>query len=355
MCKISVIATVYKMELYIDRFLNSIEKQLLDDFEVILIDDGSPDRCPVKLDEFARNNTYCRVIHQQNQGVCAARNNGIQHAKGEYVFIVDSDDWLADNALTNLWNAAQETNADIVYGQTYIEYENKTVLEKPFPHSFVTEDRRSIKEIHCALNNNNLIKTNCPDFCYISYLGGAPWRAMVRKSIIIDNSIKYDTSLTLGEDILFWQNVYDHVKRVTYMETPIYHYRFVRNSLSHGYKKDLLQIYDRVFNAEESYLTTTNKDRDHWEAYYFRVIIYIRQAVFYLFLNSENVKEGNYTQFLNLLKNSPYRTAIREVNLNKLVKNTTKLPVFLLKTKQYWLYWHLLMINEKRRKHRSKG
>ena len=128
MIKISVIAPVYGVEKYIHQFLDSIEKQTLQDIEVILVDDGSPDNCPQILDEFVQKDSRYKVIHQKNAGVSMARNAGLVQATGKYVYIVDSDDWLVENALEELWNVAEKTNADLIYGDYYLEKEGKTEL-----------------------------------------------------------------------------------------------------------------------------------------------------------------------------------------------------------------------------------
>ena len=82
--------------------LDSIEKQTLREIEVILVDDGSPDNCPQILDEFVQKDSRYKVIHQKNAGVSMARNAGLAQATGKYVYIVDSDDWLVENALEEL-------------------------------------------------------------------------------------------------------------------------------------------------------------------------------------------------------------------------------------------------------------
>ena len=115
MVKISIVAPVYGVEKYIHQFLDSIEKQTLREIEVILVDDGSPDNCPQILDEFVQKDSRYKVIHQKNAGVSMARNAGLAQATGKYVYIVDSDDWLVENALEELWNEAERTNADLIW------------------------------------------------------------------------------------------------------------------------------------------------------------------------------------------------------------------------------------------------
>ena len=92
--KISVIVPVYKAEAYLHRCVDSILAQTFQDFEVLLIDDGSPDRSGEICDEYARKDKRVRVFHKENGGVSSARNMGLDNARGEYVCFVDSDDWL---------------------------------------------------------------------------------------------------------------------------------------------------------------------------------------------------------------------------------------------------------------------
>ena len=156
MCKISVIVTVYNKEKYLEQFLESIKKQQLQDIEVIIVDDGSSDACPQILDEFAGKDERYRVIHQPNRGVCDARNNALSYAEGKYIYIIDSDDRLVDDALENMWKAAEKTDADVIYGQ--ITYENTSMpIKNTFSNAFCTENRESIQAIQCALNNKNYI------------------------------------------------------------------------------------------------------------------------------------------------------------------------------------------------------
>lgn len=95
MPQISIIVPVYKVEAYLDRCINAILNQTFTDFELILVDDGSPDRCPQMCDEWAKKDSRIRVIHKQNGGAGAARNAALACAAGEYIGFVDSDDWIA--------------------------------------------------------------------------------------------------------------------------------------------------------------------------------------------------------------------------------------------------------------------
>lgn len=113
MCKISVIVPVYQVEEYIEECINSILKQSFIDFELILVDDGSPDNCPDICDNYARLDDRVKVIHKENGGLSEARNFGIDIAKGDYITFIDSDDWINGKYLHELIYAIEQTKADI--------------------------------------------------------------------------------------------------------------------------------------------------------------------------------------------------------------------------------------------------
>lgn len=114
MPRISVIVPVYKAEAYLEECVNSVLSQSFPDFELILADDGSPDRCPELCEEFAARDARIRVFHQENQGQAAARNLALQHAAGEWVCFVDSDDAIHPQMLELLYREAQESGAAII-------------------------------------------------------------------------------------------------------------------------------------------------------------------------------------------------------------------------------------------------
>lgn len=111
---ISVIVPVFKVEEYLDQCVKSIVGQSYSDLEIILVDDGSPDKCPQMCDEWADKDSRIKVIHKQNGGLSDARNAGLEIATGDYVAFVDSDDWLAEDFYEVLIRAATENDAQIV-------------------------------------------------------------------------------------------------------------------------------------------------------------------------------------------------------------------------------------------------
>ena len=114
--EISVIVPVYKVEEYLPQCIDSILAQTFTNFELLLVDDGSPDRCGEICEEYAGKDTRIRVFHQQNSGVSAARNIGLQHAKGTYIVFVDSDDWVSTDYLLHLYKSLPDTGIGLVMG-----------------------------------------------------------------------------------------------------------------------------------------------------------------------------------------------------------------------------------------------
>lgn len=135
--KISVIVPVYKVEAFLERCVKSILNQSYTDLEVVLIDDGSPDNCPIICDSLAERDDRIIVVHQNNKGLAGARNTGLEYATGEYVGFVDSDDWIELDTYSYCVNLIQSYNADVVQFQLgYVHGENtpfKAVDEKIEP------------------------------------------------------------------------------------------------------------------------------------------------------------------------------------------------------------------------------
>lgn len=111
---VSIVIPVYKVEEYLERCIASTVGQTYQNIEIILIDDGSPDRCPEICDAWARKDSRITVVHQANGGVSSARNAGLKISSGSYVLQLDSDDYIAPNTVATLVSVAKESNADVV-------------------------------------------------------------------------------------------------------------------------------------------------------------------------------------------------------------------------------------------------
>ena len=136
--EISIIVAVYKGEKYLNGCVDAILNQTFRDFEVILVDDGSPDNCPAMCDAIAKRDSRVRVIHQENKGVDGAKNAGIDSARGNWIGFVDQDDLIDKTYYEKLYHAAQQAGAEIAVNGSYF---NVKTFE---PVTFVLLDRKIV-------------------------------------------------------------------------------------------------------------------------------------------------------------------------------------------------------------------
>lgn len=167
--KVSIIVPVYKVEPYLDKCISSIVNQTYTNLEIILVDDGSPDRCPQMCDAWAEKDARIRVIHKENGGLSDARNAGMAVATGEYIAFVDSDDWIAPDLYTHLYRRLTEDHSDISACGVQMVWEDGTppriltrmgnhVLSKEEAMQAIIEESWLKQPVWYKLYKTNLIK-----------------------------------------------------------------------------------------------------------------------------------------------------------------------------------------------------
>ena len=207
--KISVIIPVYNSENTLERCVGSILAQTFTDFEVILVDDGSTDESGTICDIFKKNDSRVKVVRQQNLGVSAARNRGLDMASGEWIAFVDADDWVKPDYLERLLPLDPECDMSIC---AYADgADNTPALSIPAGEY----------GMDMVLIGDNLRL----GFAYL-------WGKLMRRDIIEKNGIRNATSVTWGEDYLFMLEYYCHVRKVMGVAEPLYHYNPLESGLS---------------------------------------------------------------------------------------------------------------------------
>ena len=132
---VSVVVPIYNVEAYLDRCISSVVLQTYSNLEIILVDDGSPDRCPQICDDWARRDCRIKVIHKENAGLGMARNTGIEHATGSYVYFLDSDDYIEPETIEETVRSAWEHSAEVVlFGRKWVN-QNKEIFQVEIPNS----------------------------------------------------------------------------------------------------------------------------------------------------------------------------------------------------------------------------
>ena len=240
--KISVIVPVYKAEAYLHRCVDSILAQTFQDFEVLLVNDGSPDKSGEICDEYARKDKRVRVFHKENGGVSSARNMGLDNARGEWICFMDSDDYVKHDYLHNLLINSCDVDGVICGFE-------------------VRSNREHIKNIICLKHIENIEDL---EFIWIT-LGELDaehyiWNHLYRSKTIKENGI-YFRKISTGEDTLFNLDYFKHSKSIRLISYVGYvHYDNI-GSLSKGYRVDYKDFYNEyirsfplIFDCKKKYV-----------------------------------------------------------------------------------------------------
>lgn len=232
----SVILPIYNVEQYLERCVRSVEKQSFRDYELILVDDGSTDISGQICDKLAERHDNIRVIHKENGGLSSARNAGIEIARGEYIWWVDSDDWISPCALSILYATAKFRQQDIIkFNHIRVTHEEKMIASIAAPGEYIL--RNQIKE----LIQQAFTKTS-------KYILSA-WSHIYRRQFLEENQLRFVSEREIGsEDYLFNLQAILLAERVSVIEESLYYYEQRMGSLTQRYKCDLPQRYMRLYH-----------------------------------------------------------------------------------------------------------
>lgn len=339
--KISIVAPMYNVSPYLRECLDSLLKQTFVDFEAILIDDGSPDDSGVIADEYASKDSRFKVIHKNNGGVSAARNDGLAAAIGEYVFLLDSDDYLAVDALEKLYSETDNGRIDVVLSD-YVAFSNASktvyrVANKPF----ISTERKMLDTVQLAVFNMGPANIACGEIHMLRGVGAA-WHYLIKRSVIADNEISFDPSLKgLFDDGCFTLNVLQAAKSIAYAQAPTYYYRHVAGSITRRFGGAPFGKYEAIYGTIQSFLNEFNKDDKFKRALCLRKFIYLNKSMETYFFNSQNpaTEDELYREFVNLVESPIYAGAFSQVDASALGCKKSSLLLWALKHKAYRLYW----------------
>lgn len=237
---ISIIVPIYNVSQYLPQCMESILAQTWQDMEIILVDDGATDDCPQLCDEYAAQDARIRVIHKSNGGLSDARNAGMREAKGEWIYFIDSDDWMHPEALTQLYDFAIKNQCEVVQGNLYYAYKDHLLYRQPnkkevHQHVFDREEAMRLLIVNDRVKN---------------FTWGKLYRADILRDLEFPVGKYFEDS--------FWQHLVMHrVKRYGIIDEPLYFYRQREDSISgttSSRLKDLLEGYHvRLAFIQEHY------------------------------------------------------------------------------------------------------
>lgn len=261
---ISIIVPIYNAERYLGHCFESIIGQTYKNIEIILIDDGSTDNSGKICDEYRLNDGRIKVIHTRNSGPAAARNRGIENSKGSFIFFLDSDDFIENNAISLLMENYRLTKADMIIGDF-----NK-----------INDNNYNSGHGRIILDNKLLTKQDIIDYIR-SYLKrpnsfqlfAYSWGRLFKSSIIRDNNIYFDDNLRTFEDVAFNFDYLNYTKTISFFKKTIYNHLVSNNYASaamaigdnperlFGYRQALIKIKSFLKNCVSD--TDIEKEAGH--------------------------------------------------------------------------------------------
>jgi len=207
---LSLVVPVYNVAPFLERCLQSLAAQKLDDMEIVLVDDGSTDDCPRILADYAARHRQMRVIRQENGGLSAARNTGLDHSVGEYVAFVDSDDWIEPGYYRRLLALAQANRLDLAHGNAMYHFEGRRE-----DHPIYRDDLPT-----GVMPGREVLRRRLASKVFLHMV----WMHLYRRDFIEKLKLRFVPRL-IHEDVLWTTRAFLEARQVAYDPTPGYFYR----------------------------------------------------------------------------------------------------------------------------------
>ena len=245
--KISVIIPIYNAEKYLKRCLESIIEQSLKEIEIICVNDGSTDNSLEILKRLQKQDERIIIINKKNNGVSRARNEALKIASGEYCLNIDSDDWIEQGYLENIYNRANKDNLDITISDIIFDFENNSKN-----NSIVNDLNIDINEI---LTGKEYIKIFFEKNAY-----GYTWNKLIKRELYIKNDLWYDEKIFLLEDVEILMILSYYAKKIGKLNKAYYHYIQGNNNGSQKAKVDRLYDITTCMNNLVKFYSKNNED-----------------------------------------------------------------------------------------------
>lgn len=287
--KISVIIPVYKVEKYLKRCVESVVNQTYKNIEIILVNDGSPDKCGEICDEYARIDSRIKVIHKENGGLSSARNSGLDIASGDYIMFVDSDDWISEVSLEQL-NEYIDMDYDIIN----------------FKFSFVKENSKELIET----NNNIKDSYECDLITYIDKLFSGElnffiWNKLYKKNLF--DEVRFPEGRNY-EDLATIYKLYFNAKSIIVTDYTLYYYwlgnsNSITSNSTVKNMRDYLLSTKEIYEVNKNYLQINKRDFSNVDTWYKMMII----QLLINYTKSTNKNNALKREILFELRNSKVR------------------------------------------------
>ncbi|WP_413476753.1 glycosyltransferase [Latilactobacillus fuchuensis] len=341
---ISFIMPIYGTEIEIfKQGLNRFQRFSATDYEFVLVSDGAAEELVEVCQQFVKLDSRFKLVEQDNQGVSAARNKGIEKARGDWIAFVDPDDLVATDFVEQV-TPFLEVDVDIIFGG-FDRFYNHDSVEKTF-----TIDQLFT---NTAVTSDQLIKATLSDGDYYQgiygYYLGTPWAKLFRRRFLLDNRLRYPVGVIKREDSLFSIEAFLKQPKVSVIDAVIYHYRIDHdNSISNNYSQQVKGSFQQVFRQLQGdlkhWLTSDHENYQIYATYCLRLTI---ELLFVDFCNPTNQQE--YTvrkhEFLEYTQQPEIKELIKAAKLTNMPVKQKVLGI-LIKTHQFRVLDRLLKRNK---------
>lgn len=261
--EITIIVPVYNVEQSLSRCIDSILTQTFVDFELLLINDGSKDNSGKICDDYSHKDNRIKVFHKENNGVSSARNLGLKHAKGTYIAFIDSDDWVKDSYLDELYKASTD-NSDLVVG-SYTQFDENG-------NYYIREYTSRTYNLSKSVDIKQIEQSSTISICLFFH----PWRKLFKTNIIREHNILFDESIFISEDTIFIMKYVCYCENIRIISNTSYMYYLPTSS--NKYLMDLKDLDKHMELFEKCEETFYSNQGYHLDA--------LKQLIFYIFFNN---------------------------------------------------------------------
>ena len=232
--EISVIVCIHNIEPYLPKCIDSLLVQSFTNFELILVDNGSPDNCPEICDRYASSDNRIIVIHKENEGLLSARKAGLKMAKGKYIAYVDGDDWVDIFYLDTLHNMAKANDADMVVTGYFKEFDGKIETIRPISPGIFDKNQIGLEILPNAMYNGRFCEHGISTYV---------WNKLFKKELLDEILFKVPNKIVMGEDAAITYTYLSIAKKLVISRIPLYYYRQRSDSIIKSIENPKIEYY----------------------------------------------------------------------------------------------------------------
>ncbi len=232
--EVSVIVPIYRIEKYLPQCIDSLLSQSFLNFELILVDDGSPDNCPRICDEYAKADSRVKVIHKKNGGLVSARKEGLKKANGKFITFVDGDDWVDKFYLDIMFKLADANEADLVVTGHFREFDGKIETIKPKNVGIYNEGDIKKEILPNAIYNGEFCEHGVSTYV---------WNKLFKKELLDQILFNVPDDVVMGEDAAITFSYLTICKKIVISSTPLYYYRQRHDSIVKSVENPKTEYY----------------------------------------------------------------------------------------------------------------